>query len=686
MTWLHRLDEITEPAQEEIGGKARSLARLAEAGLPVPPALVISADLFRRLREVGPPLPATLDGADALAAVERARAALRAASLSLPPALLAVLPAELDALAARATGSASYAVRSSAALEDRAGASAAGVFLSRLAVPAAEVPAAIRAVLASALSPAAVAYGFAHGLRPDELEMAVLIHPFTPGDAAGGAAFDPAAQPDPVVEPAGTPPASAAARATIVAAARALVARHGASEIEWVSTGDRVLFLQLRPYRFAAAPRWRWAGEIADRPWVWDVAHNPLPVSPAQAGLVALVDARCRTPFRQRVAGGYLFVAPTAPAPALATAATATAAAMDELRALAGDARLGAPSPSLEAALDLFVSIYEPLFARVQPAARAARDALAAFLRAHQPHAQPRLPELLAGVPSLATERARRASEIARTHAIADYLALFGDEAPAWDVAVPTYAEDPAPLARITLTEAAAPGSDAAAAAAEIRAALPQHLGAEWDRVLAEARAAAAVSEDDDAVYARAQAVVRRALLREGQRLAAARVLERREDVFWLPLEAVRADARGAAPLDRATALRTVADARRAHDEALADPPPLVPAAAGASTPALIRGQPGAPGRVLGRACLHARQPAAGEVLIARTLLPTELPLLSPAALVIEAGGALGHVAAQARERGIPAVVGAAGALAALRDGDRVLIDGDSGLVVKLPG
>ena len=71
-------------------------------------------------------------------------------------------------------------------------------------------------------------------------------------------------------------------------------------------------------------------------------------------------------------------------------------------------------------------------------------------------------------------------------------------------------------------------------------------------------------------------------------------------------------------------------------------------------------------------------------MLVARTLLPTELPLLAPAAIVVETGGALDHVAAQARERGIPAVVGAAGACRALRDGDQVLVDADAGLVVRL--
>jgi phosphoenolpyruvate-protein kinase (PTS system EI component) len=79
------------------------------------------------------------------------------------------------------------------------------------------------------------------------------------------------------------------------------------------------------------------------------------------------------------------------------------------------------------------------------------------------------------------------------------------------------------------------------------------------------------------------------------------------------------------------------------------------------------------------------RAPAGpGAVVVARTLLPTELPLLSPAALVVETGGPLGHVAAQARERALPAIVGAAGACERLPAGATVLVDADAGVALAL--
>jgi pyruvate,water dikinase len=218
------------------------------------------------------------------------------------------------------------------------------------------------------------------------------------------------------------------------------------------------------------------------------------------------------------------------------------------------------------------------------------------------------------------------------------------------------------------------------------------------------ARQARAVGEDDDWVYARAQAAVRRALQAQGARLVQRGLLETPEDVFWLPLERVRALAQGSAPEAAAPLMDEVVEARTAHQRAVRDPPPADhqggadPRAIRPAPPSgpLVRGQRASPGRVIGRAFLHRSQPTgagarapdagptAAAIIVATTLLPTELPLLPAAGLVVESGGTLGHVAAQARERGIPALVGARGATAAIADGDLLLLDADAGCVVRL--
>ena len=246
----------------------------------------------------------------------------------------------------------------------------------------------------------------------------------------------------------------------------------------------------------------------------------------------------------------------------------------------------------------------------------------------------------------------------------------------------PTYAEDPAAL---SAGSGADPeqraGTDWQGASAAVEARLSQSQRDAWRTQLSLAREAISLSEADDWLYARAQAAVRRALLRIGQGLQSAARLTDASDVFFVPLALLRN--RGHESGDLA-ALATAG--RAAWEFARRSPPP----AAIVNDDHVVRGY-GTGGHAMGRIVVHAsgvgRAIPSDAVLFAQTLLPTELPLVSAAAIVTETGGPLDHVAAQARERGIPAVIGASGAGALLREGDLALVDGDRGLVVKLqPG
>ena len=74
-----------------------------------------------------------------------------------------------------------------------------------------------------------------------------------------------------------------------------------------------------------------------------------------------------------------------------------------------------------------------------------------------------------------------------------------------------------------------------------------------------------------------------------------------------------------------------------------------------------------------------------GEVLVARATDPGWTPLfLIAGAVVVERGGMLSHAAIVAREVGIPVVVDVTYATSALRDGERVRVDGNTGLVEVL--
>lgn len=107
-----------------------------------------------------------------------------------------------------------------------------------------------------------------------------------------------------------------------------------------------------------------------------------------------------------------------------------------------------------------------------------------------------------------------------------------------------------------------------------------------------------------------------------------------------------------------------------------------------ARTPAVLRGLAVASGKaqaiaqVMTNSHSDSSEFVAGGILVAREIHPHWLPWLKVAAgVVAEQGGMTCHGAILARELGIPAVVGIAGATLAIETGDSVFVDGDSGEV-----
>lgn len=137
--------------------------------------------------------------------------------------------------------------------------------------------------------------------------------------------------------------------------------------------------------------------------------------------------------------------------------------------------------------------------------------------------------------------------------------------------------------------------------------------------------------------------------------------------------------------------------AEHLRDAARPDPPPTF-----VGRPPLLARRPGSstrlvglpassgvvegPVRVLGSSgdgALDTLEP--GEILVARTTDVGLTPLfLVAAGVVTELGGPLSHAAIVAREYGVPAIVDVEGATVALRNGDRVRLDGDRGIVELL--
>jgi phosphohistidine swiveling domain-containing protein len=201
-------------------------------------------------------------------------------------------------------------------------------------------------------------------------------------------------------------------------------------------------------------------------------------------------------------------------------------------------------------------------------------------------------------------------------------------------------------------------------------------------------------------------AYVRLVLVAIGRRLVEAAALDDPEDVIFLRYNELRElmadgsafDARGRVSdrrdeRERQQSTRPPEWIGVATEEALAFPylslwgfpekfhrPP--PAKAGE-----VHGLGGSPGVVEGVArniasLEEADQVRDGEILVCQMTNPAWVVLFTRiAGLVTDAGGVAAHPAVVAREFGLPAVVGTSNATAAIRTGDRVRVNGSTGVV-----
>jgi rifampicin phosphotransferase len=185
VTWL---DDPRAVELARAGGKGAGLARLRQAGLPVPDGFVVCTQAYRRFVEasglaaiVGQ-VTADLDvhDADALA-ISSAR--LRAAVESAP--VPEELAGSISAAWAR-LGGAAVAVRSSVTAEDLPGASSAGQQDTLLGITGAEqVVEAVRRCWSSLWTARALAYRARQGTPHAEVAVAVVVQQMVPADVAG---------------------------------------------------------------------------------------------------------------------------------------------------------------------------------------------------------------------------------------------------------------------------------------------------------------------------------------------------------------------------------------------------------------------------------------------------------------------------------------------------------------------
>jgi pyruvate,water dikinase len=186
------------------------------------------------------------------------------------------------------------------------------------------------------------------------------------------------------------------------------------------------------------------------------------------------------------------------------------------------------------------------------------------------------------------------------------------------------------------------------------------------------------------------------ALLEIGAELTRSGALADEQDVFFLSFAEITAAATGTSVRERIAERRAEyqSELRRRHIPRvlLSDgtEPEAVSAIGGQPPePGTLTGTPASAGVVTGRAQVVLDPALArlmpGEILVAPSTDPGWTPLfLTAGGLVMEMGGANSHGAVVAREYGIPAVVGVAGATEMITSGMQLTVDGASG-VVRLP-
>jgi pyruvate,water dikinase len=306
-------------------------------------------------------------------------------------------------------------------------------------------------------------------------------------------------------------------------------------------------------------------------------------------------------------------------------------------------------------------------------------------------------------------------------HRLVEHLDRFGHAIYDLDFAKSLAAEEPAPLLetlRFFLTgQARSPHERQAMAAAAREQATKMILGRlgalrrPWfTRLLRWAQGYAPLREDALADVGLGWPLLRRMMREVGRRLAAVGALVTDEDVFWLRLDELETAARA---LDSNQPTGIHVDALRERRERwqlerTVTPPVVLPIKGGARfmgidftrwMPAFtdqpagdtFKGTGASPGRVTGTARVISGPDEfdrmhQGEILVAKITTPAWTPLFALAAgIVTDVGGPLSHGSIVAREYQIPAVLGTGVATERIRNGQRITVDGDAG-VVKLGG
>lgn len=199
---------------------------------------------------------------------------------------------------------------------------------------------------------------------------------------------------------------------------------------------------------------------------------------------------------------------------------------------------------------------------------------------------------------------------------------------------------------------------------------------------------------NDRPFYYKGQALARKILLEIGARLKREKKLENESDVFFLTYDEIKDIADGKINFDKNTIVKRMV-LREKRKQQL--PPENIKEPFVAEFPikhfitgnknGIISGIAASRGKITGKARVIISQDdfykfQQGEILVVESTNPSFVPLMVLAhGIITDKGGALCHAAIVSRELGIPAVVGTEIATSIIKEGDFVMVDGDTGSI-----
>ncbi|MFB6280479.1 MAG: phosphoenolpyruvate synthase [Haloferacaceae archaeon] len=187
------LDDIGADDLDAVGGKAASLGELTAAGLPVPPAFVVTADTYRTFieeagidEELFEVVDVDVEDSEALEEAQR-RAKELIVETPLPDSIRDEIDGAYETLAEedRSEGEANVAVRSSATAEDLPDASFAGQQETYLNITGEELAKKVRECWASLFTQRAIYYRQKQGFVHSDVDIAVVVQLMVDAEKSG---------------------------------------------------------------------------------------------------------------------------------------------------------------------------------------------------------------------------------------------------------------------------------------------------------------------------------------------------------------------------------------------------------------------------------------------------------------------------------------------------------------------